>query len=98
VTPSSAVGDHGVLFAYLTSETAVNSVVLCQTLFALSMLVIWTISDSLAPLVVFVVLNGASSGAYFSITSSAIAQLFRSSPVQTTLSLAITGWVRSTHC
>jgi MFS family permease len=64
----------------------------CQGVMTFSLLVVWTLSDSLAPLVVFVIVNGASGGAVYSIMSPVIAQLFKSSPVQTTLSLAVTGW------
>jgi hypothetical protein len=70
-----------------------------------SLLVVWLLSSSLPPLVVFVILNGASSGAlklpsgnaidaetgaYFAQMTPVVASQFKGSPVQMTLSLVVT--------
>lgn len=54
----------------------VNSLLLSFALNALSMLAIWPISTSLAPLTVFVIVNGLANGAFFSIMPTVVGAVF----------------------
>lgn len=63
---SSAVGRiaFGQLADYLGP---INSLILALTWNAVGLLVVWPVSTSLAPLIVFVILNGICNGGFFSV-------------------------------
>ncbi|KAK4939426.1 hypothetical protein LTR10_020323 [Elasticomyces elasticus] len=64
---------------------------------AVSMLAIWPFSDSLAPLIVFAMLNGLANGAFFTlypvvVTSTASKIDSRTNSPAVAMGMAITGW------
>lgn len=85
---SSAVGRLG--FGLFGDRFGpVNSLLLSFIFNALSLLAIWPVSTSLAPLTVFAVVNGASNGGFFSIMPTVVGAVFGTS--SKTRSLLTTG-------
>ncbi|OQV01191.1 hypothetical protein CLAIMM_06590 [Cladophialophora immunda] len=76
----------------------VNMFLLAMTLNAVSMLAIWPVSDSLAPLVVFAMLNGLANGAFFTLYPVVVASTAarvdnsESGRVAIAMGMAISGW------
>ncbi|KAK5997595.1 putative transporter MCH2-like protein [Cladobotryum mycophilum] len=71
----------------------VNVLFISLILTAVSMLAIWPASESLGPLVVFVLINGASNGGFFSTMPTVVSNIFGSARVSVVMSMVITGWV-----
>lgn len=71
---------------------ALNSLILSLLLSAISMLALWPISTSLAPLVVFTVVNGAGNGGFFAIMPTVVSNLFGSQRVSTAMGMMVTSW------
>jgi len=63
----------------------ISSLVLSLTVNALSMLAIWPISTSVAPLIVFIVVNGISSGEFFALIPSVVGSVHA-------LAMTVSGW------
>ncbi|EHK18641.1 uncharacterized protein TRIVIDRAFT_51049 [Trichoderma virens Gv29-8] len=72
---------------------SINTVLASLILTAVTMLAIWPTSTALAPLIVFVVVNGAANGAFFSTMPTAISKVFGSARVAVAMSMVVTGWV-----
>ncbi|KAH0489774.1 hypothetical protein TgHK011_001272 [Trichoderma gracile] len=72
---------------------SINTVIVSLVLTAVTMLAIWPTSTALAPLIVFVVVNGAANGAFFSTMPTAISKVFGSARVAVAMSMVVTGWV-----
>lgn len=72
---------------------ALNVLFVSLMLSAVSMLVIWPASTSLGPLIVFVLVNGASNGGFFSTMPTVVGNVFGSARVTVAMSMIITGWV-----
>ncbi|KAK1243453.1 hypothetical protein MKX07_004081 [Trichoderma sp. CBMAI-0711] len=72
---------------------SINTVLASLVLTAATMLAIWPTSTALAPLIVFVVINGAANGAFFSTMPTAISKVFGSARVAVAMSMVVTGWV-----
>ncbi|KAI0052251.1 MFS general substrate transporter [Auriscalpium vulgare] len=88
---SSAVGRVG--FGMLCDKIGpISSLSLALTLSALSMLSIWPVSASIAPLVVFIVLNGASNGGFFSTVPSVVGHMYGPTRVSGAFAMVLTGW------
>lgn len=68
---------------------------LCVTLVitAVTLLVMWPTSTSFAPLVVFVILNGASNGGFFSIMPTVVGNLLGSQRISVAFGMIVTGWM-----
>ncbi|KAI0303384.1 major facilitator superfamily domain-containing protein [Multifurca ochricompacta] len=99
---ASAVGRVG--FGLLGDSVGpITSLVLALTVNALSMLAIWPISSSVAPLVVFIVINGFGSGGFFSLIPSVVGSVYGNTRTANALAMTISGWafgyffVRFTH-
>lgn len=71
---------------------ALNTLFISLLLGAASMLVIWPVSESLGPLIVFVIVNGASNGGFFSTMPTVVGSVFGSARVSVALGMIITGW------
>ena len=56
------------------------------------MLTIWPVSNSLAPLIVFVIVNGAANGGFFSTMPTVVGSVFGSARVGVAMGMIITGW------
>ncbi|KAJ7868783.1 major facilitator superfamily domain-containing protein [Mycena olivaceomarginata] len=88
---SSALGRFGFGFA---SDILgpVNVLFFALLLSAISMLAIWPVSTSLAPLVLFVVINGAANGGFFSTMPTVVGNVFGSARVSVAMGMIVTGW------
>lgn len=56
------------------------------------MLAIWPVSTSIAPLIVFVIINGMSNGGFFAIMPTVVGNVFGSSRVSVAMGMVVTGW------
>ncbi|OAA63905.1 Major facilitator superfamily transporter [Cordyceps fumosorosea ARSEF 2679] len=72
---------------------AVNVLLISLLLTALSMLAIWPASTTLAPLALFVVVNGLSNGGFFCTMPTVASNVFGSARVGMVMSMIITGWI-----
>ena len=70
----------------------ISALALTLLLAAVSMLAVWPVSTSLAPLVVFIVLNGIGNGGFFSTMPSVVGHMYGSSRVASALAMVVTGW------
>jgi len=72
---------------------AVNTLLSALMLNALTILILWPLSTSAASLIAFVIINGASSGAFFSAMPTTVGNVFGSNRVATAMGFVVTGWV-----
>jgi MFS family permease len=70
----------------------VNTLLLSLILSALSMLAIWPVRSSLGPLVLFVVINGAANGGFFSTMPTVVGAVFGSRRVGVAMGMIVSGW------
>ncbi|TVY47894.1 Aspyridones efflux protein [Lachnellula occidentalis] len=70
----------------------VNTLLLSLFLSALSMLAIWPVSNSLGPLILFVIINGAANGGFFSSMPTVVGSVFGSRRVGVAMGMIVTGW------
>jgi MFS family permease len=88
---SSAVGR--LLCGYLCDKFGpVNTLFVSLVLNAITLLVVWPVSTSLGPLIVFVILNGLGNGGFFSATPPVISSVFGSLRMPVVMGMIITGW------
>lgn len=88
---SSAIGR--LCFGFLSDKIGpVNTLFISLLLSAVSMLVIWPVSNSLAPLVVFVIINGAANGGFFSTMPTVVGTVFGSQRMGVAMGMIVTGW------
>ncbi|KAH8663660.1 major facilitator superfamily domain-containing protein [Tricladium varicosporioides] len=88
---SSAVGRVG-CGLLCDSIGPVNTLLLSLVLSAVSMLAIWPVSNSLGPLVLFVIINGAANGGFFSTMPTVVGSVFGSRRVSVAMGMIVTGW------
>ncbi|KAJ6780104.1 hypothetical protein PWT90_01033 [Aphanocladium album] len=90
-TLSSAVGR--ILCGFCCDRFGPVNVLLASLLLsAFSMLVIWPVSQSLAPLAIFCILNGVSNGGFFSCTPTVATSIFGSQRVSVVMGMIMTAW------
>ncbi|KAJ7149218.1 putative monocarboxylate transporter [Mycena crocata] len=89
---ASALGRVGCGFAS-DRFGPLNVLFLALLLSALSMLAIWPVSTSLTPLVIFVAVNGAANGGFFSTMPTVVGATFGSARVSVAMGMIVTGWV-----
>jgi hypothetical protein len=70
----------------------VNTLFIALTLSALSMLAIWPVSSTIGPLIVFVIINGAANGGFFSTMPTVIGSVFGSRRVGVAMGMIVSGW------
>ena len=70
----------------------VNCLLISLLVSAISMLALWPISTSLAPLIVFTIINGMSNGAFFAIIPTVVGSVFGSARLSVAMSMIVTGW------
>jgi MFS family permease len=88
---SSAIGRIAIGFM-CDKLGPLNSLFATLMLSALSMLCLWPISSSLAPLIVFVALNGAGNGGFFSVMPTVVSNVFGSVRVSVAMGAVVTSW------
>lgn len=69
-----------------------NSLLLALTLSALSLLVVWPVSTGLAPLALFVVVNGVANGGFFSTMPTVVGNVFGSARMGVAMGMVVTSW------
>jgi MFS family permease len=70
----------------------VNTLLLSLVLSAMSMLVLWPVSNSLGPLILFVIVNGAANGGFFSTMPTVVGSVFGSRRVGVAMGMIVSGW------
>ncbi|KAE8149076.1 MFS general substrate transporter [Aspergillus avenaceus] len=69
-----------------------NTLFVSLLLSALSMLILWPVSTSLGPLIVFVIINGMANGGFFSTIPTVVGNVFGSARVSVAMGMIVTGW------
>ncbi|KAJ5826239.1 MFS general substrate transporter [Penicillium riverlandense] len=69
-----------------------NTLFFSIILSALSMLILWPVSTSLGPLIVFVIINGMANGGFFSTMPTVVGTVFGSARVSVAMGMIVTGW------
>ncbi|TFB01375.1 putative transporter [Trichoderma ghanense] len=88
---SSAAGR--ILCGFFCDKFGALNVLFCSLLInAVTMLALWPASTTLAPLTVFVVLNGAANGGFFSTMPTVVGNVFGSQRVSVAMAMIVTGW------
>ncbi|KAL7807918.1 MFS general substrate transporter [Trichoderma aethiopicum] len=88
---SSAAGR--ILCGFFCDKLGALNVLFCSLLInAVTMLALWPASTTLAPLTVFVVLNGAANGGFFSTMPTVVGNVFGSQRVSVAIAMIVTGW------
>lgn len=88
---SSAVGRLGSGIA-ADALGPLNTLFIGLFLTTVSVFVIWPVSDSLGPLVAFVVINGAANGGFFATIPTVVGTVFGSQRVSVAMGMIVTGW------
>ena len=88
---SSSVGRLGCWFLSDCTGT-VYPLLISLMISALSMLVLWPVSSTLAPLIAFVVINGAVNGGFFSTMPTVVGSVFGSRLVGVAIGMKVTWW------
>ncbi|KAI1818363.1 major facilitator superfamily domain-containing protein [Poronia punctata] len=71
---------------------ALNALFLSLSLSAVSMLAVWPVSTSLAPLAAFSVVNGLANGGFFSTMPTVVGNCFGSARVTVAMGMIVTSW------
>lgn len=69
-----------------------NTLIMCLLLNALTIIIMWPLSTSIAPLAVFVIINGAANGGFFSTMPTVVGTVFGSARVSVAMAMVVTGW------
>ncbi|KAI1823635.1 major facilitator superfamily transporter [Xylaria intraflava] len=69
-----------------------NALFLALSLSAISMLAVWPVSTTLAPLAIFSVVNGLANGGFFSTMPTVVGNCFGSSRVAVAMGMIVTSW------
>ncbi|KAF2837450.1 major facilitator superfamily transporter [Patellaria atrata CBS 101060] len=69
-----------------------NTLFISVSLSAISVLTIWPVADTLAPLIVFMIINGIANGGFFAIMPTVVGNIFGSARVSVVMGMVVTGW------
>ncbi|KAF2083811.1 MFS general substrate transporter [Saccharata proteae CBS 121410] len=69
-----------------------NTLFISFVITAVSILALWPVSSSIAPLAIFVVINGASNGGFFSTMPTVVGNVFGSARMAVAMGMIVTGW------
>lgn len=88
---SSAVGR---IFSGLACDWIgpLNALFIALSVSALSMLALWPVSNSLAPLIIFSIINGASNGGFFATMPTVVGNVFGSARMGVAMGMIVSGW------
>ena len=88
---SSALGRF---FSGYTADALgpLNTLFIVLSLNTISMFLVWPLSNSVGPLAIFVIVNGASNGGFFATIPTVVGTLFGSQRVSIAMSMIVTGW------
>lgn len=88
---SSAIGRIGC--GFLCDRLGpLNTLFLALSLSAASMLTLWPISSHIAPLIAFVVINGAANGGFFATMPTVVGNVFGLARMSVAMGMIVTGW------
>lgn len=88
---SSAVGRLSSGFA-ADSLGPLNTLFIVLSLTTISIFAIWLVTNSLGPLVIFVIINGAANGGFFATIPTVVGTVFGSRRVSVAMGMVVTGW------
>jgi len=89
---SSAMGR--IMFGYMCDTLgALNALALTLALSGSSMLAIWPVSNSLTPLIIFCIINGASNGGFFAVVPVVVGSIYGLQQLPVALGMTVTGWM-----
>ncbi|GAA5956637.1 hypothetical protein JCM8115_000631 [Rhodotorula mucilaginosa] len=71
---------------------SLNSLGLCLFLVAFSTLLIWPFATSIAPLIIFAIINGLCAGGMFSLTPGTVGSVFGSRRLPVVFSMIVSSW------
>ena len=71
----------------------VNSLIIALTISGFSMLALWPVSTSLAPLICFVIIAGLGNGGFFSLMPTVVGHMVGSIRLTTAFGMIVTGWI-----
>lgn len=69
-----------------------NTIFIAMLVNAMTMLSIWPVSNTLAPLVVFAIINGIANGSFFTSMPTAVGTLYGPARGPVAMGMVITGW------
>ena len=69
-----------------------NTLFLSLVLSAGSMLILWPVSNTLGPLIAFVIINGMANGGFFATMPTVVGNVFGSARVSVVMGMMVTGW------
>ncbi|KAF2222349.1 major facilitator superfamily transporter, partial [Elsinoe ampelina] len=71
---------------------SLNTVFIALSVNALSMLALWPVSSTLAPLILFAIINGASNGGFLATMPTVVSNVFGSARVGVAMGMIVSGW------
>ncbi|PNS17844.1 Riboflavin transporter MCH5 [Sphaceloma murrayae] len=71
---------------------ALNTIFISLSVSALSMLALWPVSETFAPLIAFSIINGASNGGFFATMPTVVSNVFGSARVGVAMAMIVSGW------
>ncbi|KAJ6160503.1 hypothetical protein N7470_003899 [Penicillium chermesinum] len=89
---SSAIGRLSCGFA-CDRLGSLNTLFLSLLLSTVSIFVLWPLSLSIGPLIVFVIINGAANGGFFSTMPTVVGNAFGSARVSVAMGMVVSGWL-----
>lgn len=89
---SSAIGRLSCGFA-CDRLGSLNTLFLSLVLSTLSLFVLWPVSSSIGPLIVFVIINGSANGGFFSTMPTVVGNVFGSARVSVAVGMIVSGWL-----
>ncbi|KAL1886982.1 hypothetical protein Cpir12675_006785 [Ceratocystis pirilliformis] len=72
---------------------ALNTLLLSLVLTTISILAIWPVSKTLGPMCIFVIINGAANGGFFSTMPTVVSNVFGSARVNSAMGIMVMGWL-----
>ncbi|PVH93349.1 MFS general substrate transporter [Periconia macrospinosa] len=70
----------------------INTFLGAMILNAVSMLAIWTVADTIGPLIIFAIINGVANGSFFTILPTVAAGMFGPGRASVAMSMTVTGF------
>jgi MFS family permease len=88
---ASALGR--ILFGFFADKMGpLNALLFGLVINALSMLILWPVSTTIGPLVVFVMINGLANGSFFATMPTVVSNLFGSARMSVAMGMIVTSW------
>ena len=72
---------------------SLSTLFLTLVLSSISLMVMWPLSNSIGPLIAFIIINGIANGGFFSTMPTVIGNVFGSAHVSVAMGMIVSGWV-----